>query len=149
MISKEETVKLAEECAERGYLCSESVLIALSKAIDVESEIIPRIATGFAAGVARTGQACGALTGAVMGLGLKFGRDEPISPPQGRVYWFSKLLVDAFRSEYGSSSCIGVLGLDLNNPADYETYKKREMWSTRCRELIRGATGLAYDILTR
>jgi C_GCAxxG_C_C family probable redox protein len=147
LLTKEETVKVAEECAEKGYLCSESVLIALSRALGVESEIIPRIATGFAAGMARTGQACGAFSGAVLGLGIKYGRDEPVTPPEGRVYWFSRALADDFRKNYGALTCEGVLGLDLDEPADYEEYRRCNMWANRCRDLIRGATGLAYDIL--
>ena len=147
LLTKEETLRTAEDCAERGYLCSESVLIALSRALGVESDIIPRVATGFAAGVARTGQICGAFSGAVMGLGIKYGRDEPITPPKGRVYWFSRDLAEDFLKNYGSLTCEGVLGLNIDEPADYEEYRSRNMWGTRCRGLISGATGLAYDIL--
>ncbi len=51
MITKDETVDLAASKAEDGWLCSEAVLQALAEALNVSSELIPRIATGFAAGI--------------------------------------------------------------------------------------------------
>ncbi len=50
MITKDETMDLAASKAEEGWLCSEAVLQALAEALNVSSELIPRIATGFAAG---------------------------------------------------------------------------------------------------
>ena len=61
MITKDETVDLAASKAEEGWLCSEAVLQALAEALNVSSELIPRIATGFAAGIGRSGEVCGAV----------------------------------------------------------------------------------------
>jgi hypothetical protein len=81
MLTKDETVNIAASHAEEEFLCSEAVLITLAECLGVESKLIPRIATGFGAGVGREGEVCGALSGAVMGLGLKFGREvSPVSP---------------------------------------------------------------------
>jgi C_GCAxxG_C_C family probable redox protein len=88
MLSKEEVVRRVAGYAEDDFLCSEAVLMALSECLGVSSEIIPRIATGFGAGVGRKGEVCGALLGGVMGLGLRFGRstaDE--GEGERRPYW--------------------------------------------------------------
>ena len=42
--------------------------------IETESDVIPRIAFGFAGGLGNTGSVCGAVIGAVMAIGLKQGR---------------------------------------------------------------------------
>jgi C_GCAxxG_C_C family probable redox protein len=149
MDEREETIRAAEGYAGDGFLCSEAVLLALSESIGVESELIPRIATGFAAGVARTGNVCGALSGAVMGLGLRYGRDTPETQPGRRPYWYSRMLAEAFEEAYGSVTCPGVLGLDIDDPDDYRRYTEEGVWATRCREVIKTATGLAYDFLQR
>jgi len=117
MEARESTVRAAEGYAEEGYLCSEAVLLALAESMGVESELIPRIATGFAAGVARTGNLCGALSGAVMGLGLRYGRDAPETEPGRRPYW------------------------------DYRRYSEENMWATKCREVIKTAARLAWDLI--
>lgn len=149
MDAREETVNAAEGYAAKGFLCSEAVLLALSESMGVESELIPRIATGFAAGVARTGNVCGALSGAIMGLGLRYGRDAPETEPGRRPYWYSRRLAEAFEMAIGSVTCPGVLGLDIDDPDDYRRYTEEDVWATKCREVIKTATGLAYDFLQR
>jgi hypothetical protein len=67
MLTKDEAVNLAASHAEAEFLCSEAVLMALAKCLGVESKLIPKIATGFGAGIGRQGEVCGALSGAVMG----------------------------------------------------------------------------------
>ncbi len=147
MKERESTVRAAEGHAADGYLCSEAVLLALAESLGVESELIPRISTGFAAGVARTGNLCGALSGAVMGLGLRYGRDTPETEPGRRPYWYGGRLAEAFEESYGSVTCPGVLGLNIGDPDDYRRYSEEDMWATKCREVIKTATGLAWDIL--
>lgn len=140
-------MKAAAAHAEKGFLCSEAVLLALSEAMGVECEHIPRIATGFAAGIARTGEVCGALSGAVMALGLVHGRDTPTAEPGRRPYWYSRRLAEAFKEAHGSATCPGILGLDIDDAQDYQRYRDADTWATKCREVIKTATCLAYDII--
>ncbi|MBN2335292.1 C_GCAxxG_C_C family protein [Candidatus Bathyarchaeota archaeon] len=148
MKTKEETIRAAAEHAANGFLCSEAVLLALSESMGAESDFIPRIATGFAAGIARNGEACGALTGAIMALGLMYGRDTPETEPGRRPYWFSRRLAEEFRRIHGGVRCPEVLKLNIDDPEDYKIYSEKGMWETTCRDAIRAATGLAYDIIS-
>jgi C_GCAxxG_C_C family probable redox protein len=148
MLSKDETVRLAAGYAGEGLLCSEAVLMALSECLGVSSEIIPRIATGFGAGIGREGEVCGALSGGVMGLGLRFGRST-VENEEGerRPYWFSTELGARFREQLGHVRCEDLLGLDLSRVEDVQAYHERGLWETICLEIIEVATGLACDIL--
>jgi C_GCAxxG_C_C family probable redox protein len=144
MLTREETVNLAKRYAEEGYLCSEAVLLALADCFGVESEIIPMIATGFGAGIARSGEVCGAFVGAIMGLGLLFGRNTTLRPTNRAVYWYARALTDAFNKEYGCLRCPDLLNLDIDK--DYEEYQSRGLWVNRSRVIIISVTGIAYDI---
>jgi len=147
MLSKEETLKLVGSYAEQGFLCSESCLMALTRCQGVENPLIPRIATGFGAGVGQSGEICGAITGAVMGLSIRYGRDkiEPIK--DRRPYWYSTELLKRFRKEYGELRCPALLGLDIAKPDDYEEFKKRNLWVHNCTKYILTTTGMAWDII--
>jgi len=150
MLSKDETMQLAADYAEQGFLCSESVLLALCKSLNVSSELVPRIATGFGAGIGRSGEVCGALSGGVMGLGLRFGRSTVDDvQDERRPYWFAQELVAQFKANFGHVRCRDLLGLDLSRAEDVRTYREQKMWDTRCRELIATTTGLAHDLLAR
>lgn len=148
MMQRSEIMALATSHADAGLLCSESVLLAISELLRVESELIPRIATGFGAGIGRKGEVCGALAGGVMGLGLAYGRSVPeTGEDDRRPYWFSARLAEAFRTRFGGLRCVDLLGLDLSRPEEIEEYHRRELWATRCREIISETAGLAHDLL--
>jgi len=150
MITKDETVDLAASKAEEGWLCSEAVLQALAEALNVSSELIPRVATGFAAGIGRSGEVCGAVSGAILGLGLKHGRNELKETPTGRrPHWYATELIQTIKKKHGTVTCAGVLGLDLRDPGDLETYYGLDHWNTTCRELIKETTALAWELLQR
>ncbi len=147
MLSREETISLAERYASQRWLCSESCLMALAGCQGVESPLIPRIATGFGAGVGRSGEVCGAVTGAVMGLSIRYGRDgiEPVG--DRRPYWYATQLLERFRAEHGEVRCPALLGLDLAKPAEYEEYRAKNLWRHKCTKYIIGATLIAWGIL--
>jgi len=150
MMTKEKTGGIAEEMAEEGWLCSEAVFKAIASAQGISSQFIPKIATGFAAGIGRSEEVCGAVSGAIMGLGLKYGRNSLEETPQGkRPYEYAAALIQEIKDRHGTATCAGVLGLNLMDPGDLETYNELDHWNTTCRELIKEATALAWDLLQR
>jgi C_GCAxxG_C_C family probable redox protein len=149
-ITRDEAVKLAENYAENNFLCSESVLMALAAAQGVKSSLIPRMATGFGAGVGRRGEICGALAGAVMGLGIQYGRDECGFTQGGkRPYWFSTELLDGFKEKHGNVRCFDLLELDLTTEHGNQEYNRLGHWQRTCRGFIKEATELAYDMMNK
>ncbi|MCX6648345.1 MAG: C-GCAxxG-C-C family protein [Candidatus Bathyarchaeota archaeon] len=147
MLSKEEALKLAESYADQRFLCSESCLMALAKCQGIESPLIPRIATGFGAGIGRCGETCGAVTGAVMGLSIMYGRDKVEPTKDRRPYWYATELLKRFKEEHGELTCPALLGLDIAKPADYDEYNKKNLWVNNCTKYIQSATGIAWDII--
>lgn len=62
--------------------CSQSVLLALQEGLGIGDLESFKVATVLSGGVARRGETCGALLGALMGLGLVSGREEIEDTPQ-------------------------------------------------------------------
>ncbi|MBS7619719.1 C_GCAxxG_C_C family protein [Candidatus Bathyarchaeota archaeon] len=148
-LSKEEAKRSAATHAEEGFLCSESVLMALAECLGVSSNLIPRMATGFGAGIGRRGEICGALSGAIMGVGLRFGRNQHIVHPNGkRPYWYASQLIDLFVETFGDSKCNNLIGLDLSRTEDLKKYREYNVWNTKCRNFIEIATEIAYDVIS-
>ncbi|MCB2171978.1 C-GCAxxG-C-C family protein [archaeon] len=145
-MNREEVVEQAISYADQGFLCVESVLKALADLNGLDSEYIPGIASGLAAGVARTSQICGAVSGAILGLGLWFGRSTPVAGDR-KPYWYSRLILDRWMGFHPSFNCTELLGVDLDNPEEYKVFDSEYMWKNKCKLYIREATGLAYDLL--
>jgi C_GCAxxG_C_C family probable redox protein len=114
------TTKLAIEIFDSGLTCTEAVAIAGMKRLGQQSDLIPRIATGFGGGLSRTKSVCGALTGGVLVLSAAFGRDKL---GDDRDVLVSK--VKGFRARFGSDNCFALTGLDFNDPAAQGIYRQR------------------------
>ncbi|MEE9189396.1 MAG: C-GCAxxG-C-C family protein, partial [Candidatus Neomarinimicrobiota bacterium] len=56
--------------------------MAVANNYKIQSDLIPKIATGFCGGMARTCGQCGALSGAIMSISLLTGRSEPADPKE-------------------------------------------------------------------
>ncbi|MDI6871725.1 MAG: C-GCAxxG-C-C family protein [Bacillota bacterium] len=126
-------VKWALAEFDRGYCCAEAVLMAGAKGLGLTSKLIPKVASGFCGGVSRTRSVCGAVSGAVIVLGLKYGRT---SLEDDRSALISKVqaLMAEFRKEFGSENCFDLTGLDFNTPEGREKY--RQEVHTQCRRYV-------------
>lgn len=147
MTDKEEVVESAKSYAARGFLCSEAVLLAISNWLAVRSELIPKIATGFGAGIGGCGSVCGAISGGVMALGLKFGRSDP-EKRERSSYWFASEFLHRFEREFGHAMCRELTGCDFATDAGRKKYANERLWETKCRKYIEAATAIAFDILS-
>jgi C_GCAxxG_C_C family probable redox protein len=145
-LSEDEAVEEVTKYVDQGFLCVEAVLKTLADAKGVESEYIPAIATGMAAGVGRTGQICGAVTGAILGLGLWFGRNKPVTSVR-KPYWYSRLFIENWMELHNDISCSGLLGLELDTPEDLTIFQERNFWEVKCRKYIVNAVKLAIYII--
>ena len=143
-MSISEVRKSAEESFASGLFCAESVVLAIAKAQGVESELLPKIATAFCSGMARSCGTCGALTGAIMGVSLVLGRstsNESVQP----AYTATQRLIQEFEKEFGGRDCHALLGgCDLNTPEGQAMFKEKKL-GERCLRF----TGKAAEIAAR
>jgi C_GCAxxG_C_C family probable redox protein len=136
--------KSAEESFASGLLCAESVVLAIAQAERVESELLPKVATAFCSGMARTCGTCGALTGAIMGVSLALGRSTAKDSVQPS-YTATQQLIQAFENEFGSRDCQVLLGgCDLNTPEGQAMFKDQKL-GRRCLQF----TGKAAELAAR
>jgi C_GCAxxG_C_C family probable redox protein len=99
-----------------GFFCAESVLLAIAESQGIQSDLIPKIATGFCSGISRTGGMCGAVSGAIMGINLVAGRSSP-SESIEPSYDLTRKLISHFERQYGSVNCRQLIGCDLATEA--------------------------------
>lgn len=135
----------AEELFSSGLYCAESVLAALARAQGVESELLPKIATAFCSGMARTCGTCGALTGGIMGVSLALGRSRPAESVQP-AYLATQRLIHDFEKEFGARDCNVLLGCDLGSPAGQAMFRERNL-GERCRRYTGTAAELAARVI--
>ena len=128
-----------------GFFCAESVLQALAESQDIQSELIPRIATGFCSGISRTGGMCGAVSGGIMGIGLVAGRNSPAESLE-LAYTLAQKLISAFEKQYGSVNCRQLMGCDLATESGQRYFMENDLME-RCLQYVEGATTLAISLI--
>jgi C_GCAxxG_C_C family probable redox protein len=141
----EEALQRSRELFRSGFYCAESVLLAIAESRGIRSDLIPRIATGFCSGISRNGGMCGALSGAIMGIGLAVGRDSP----QGSVepaYALVQELISRFEKQFGSANCRQLLGCDLATEAGQRQFVDKALIES-CLQYAEAATGMALALI--
>lgn len=128
-----------------GFYCAESVLLAMAEGLGVTSEFVPQVASGFCSGLARSGGQCGALSGAVIGLGLVHGRRDP-SQDLEPIYARVRSLLAGFRARFGATACLDLTGCDLGTTEGQRDFEQRRVIE-KCRDCVGEAARRAMDLL--
>jgi len=108
----EECTKYYNSGSTGGFNCAESTLYGLSKYLDIDSSLIPRIATLFGGGFGRNGQMCGSLIAGGMALSIIYGRDT-IDEERAPAYEAADRLLAKFKKQHKNLTCHEITGLDL------------------------------------
>jgi C_GCAxxG_C_C family probable redox protein len=120
-------------------------LLAVAEHLEIRSDIIPRIATGFCSGVARTGGLCGAVSGGIMAIGLALGRNAPadsIDPCYLAVHSF----LDRFSDQFQAITCLELTGVHLGTPEGQAGFREKGQFKN-CVNYAGEATRLVVEIL--
>ena len=128
-----------------GYRCAESVLMAVAESRNIQSDLIPRIATGFCGGVSHTNGTCGAVSGAIMAINLVKGRNDATESTEENYKAIQKF-IEGFQKQFHSIQCGELTGCDLRTEEGGKAFiagNKIEM----CLDFTEEATRLALHIL--
>ncbi len=112
----------------------------------IQSNIIPKIATGFCGGISRTCGMCGAVSGAIMALNIFYGRNMPNEPTDENYIAVRKFLGD-FEKRFGSSNCKELTGCDLGTKEGHDSFISSQKLIEQCKEYVEEATRMAVSII--
>lgn len=142
----------AIECFSKGFNCAQSVFSTYSSMFGINSVDALKIACGLGAGMGRLQKTCGAITGAVLLIGLKHGivREEDKSA-RGESKEITYDLVRKFTEEFkvlnGSTECRELLGCDLSTPEGLQFAKENNLFKLKCEKYVGDAAELIEKIL--
>ncbi len=147
-MSKNPHADKAAACFEEGFSCSQAVLATYSEMFGLNRERALKLSQAFGGGMARMGETCGALTGAFMVIGLKYGRiraeDEAA---RDKTYGLVLEFVRRFKARNGSIVCKELIGQDMSTPEGLKMAHDSQVIQTRCPGFIRAAAEILDEIL--
>lgn len=127
------------------FSCSQSVFSILAPEMGLSEGAALKIASAFGGGISRQGEVCGAVTGALMTLGLKYGSSKP--DEEDAIREASQELMHRFKEKNGTLLCRELLGYEIKFPEEREKAKESGVFSRVCPLLVQDATELAEEIM--
>ena len=100
--------------------------------------------------MARTGETCGAVTGALMVIGLNHAKTRKgDDDSRERSYALAQEFMDTFRERNGSLLCRGLLGVDVSTPEGMKMVREKDLFRTVCPKLVKDAGEILEATLSR
>jgi C_GCAxxG_C_C family probable redox protein len=130
-----------------GNNCAQSVLLSFAPDLDLSRESALRIAAGFGGGMGKLQGTCGAVTGAIMVLGLLQGKySENNESLKSETYSLVKKLDLRFKETFGTTSCADLTGCDLNTAEGSERFKTEKVMEKVCAACVSRAVEVVESI---
>lgn len=130
----------AVQLFENGYVCSQAVFAAFSSDFGVSKEDALKIGACFGSGM-RKAEVCGACTGALMALGLKYGDDKATSDEVCNRF------LDEFREANGSYICRDLLGCDISTEEGVNFARENNLFREFCPKMVESAAEIVEKLI--
>lgn len=133
---------------QNGFNCAQSVFVAFAPDLGLDEATALKVSTAFGGGMGRLGEACGAVTGALMALGLKYGRTskEDVAA-RDKTYALTQEFARRFKAHHGYLDCRDLVGCDPGTPEGQAFIKEHNLHSTLCTKLVRDAAEILEDMM--
>ena len=137
--------EIADKYFQEKYSCSQAILAAFGREYGLDEAMSLRVAAGFGSGMGGQGETCGALTGAYMVIGLRYGgRPEQ----KEKTYALVRKVTENFKNRNkGAVLCRELLGCDITGPSGIFWAKKAGLFQTVCRKAVRDAVAALEEVM--
>lgn len=133
-----------------SFNCAQSVFTTFGPELGLTEDDCLRIACAFGAGMGKQQHVCGAVTGALMVLGTKFGK--ALNDPESKkefTYTAAEEFLDRFKAKNGSINCKELLrGLNMNDPEELKKINELMLFETSCEKYIQDAVEITEKFIS-
>lgn len=150
----EQFKKIAEELSSTYgptyHGCAQIVTGTFMEILGISDELVLMAASCFAGGTKR-GLMCGAISGGLIVLGLKYGRrnlEDGIEAEEASLEPAMEL-VDRFMEAYHTTSCFELTGFDLGDPDQFQAFIDSEEANQKCTERVSRVCGWVAEIISK
>lgn len=120
-----------------GYNCAQSIFSTFGPLFGLDEDTCLKVACPFGGGMACLGNVCGAVSGALMVIGLFRGKGvDDDEDCKAHSYKMVRIFIDDFQSRHGSIVCRELIGFDLCKPEEYERAKNEGIFSQKCESYV-------------
>ena len=132
---------------DEGFSCSQAVFTAFCEDHGLDRNLGLKISQAFGGGMAHLGEACGAVTGAFMVIGLKHGRLKADDlAAKEKTYDLMRTFARRFKELHCSLTCRCLLGCDIGTEEGMKTAQEKNLFQTLCRNYVKDAAEIVESL---
>lgn len=127
--------------------CSQSVLETFASSFGMEIKEARRIAAAFAGGMGM-GAECGAVTGALMVIGMRYGKTRNKDPKADEeTFAKSAEFIKEFRARHNQLRCSALLGTNMSTPEGISKAERMGYFVSRCPHFVSSSVEILEKLL--
>jgi C_GCAxxG_C_C family probable redox protein len=131
-----------------GFNCAQAVFSTYAEKFGIDQTEALKISCGFGAGMGRRQEVCGAVSGAILLIGSKYGKTiREDNAANDLTYKLVRELSEKFIAKYGSISCKELLGCNLLTPEGQQFFKENNFRDLKCARYVHDVSELAEEML--
>ena len=139
--------ELSKQYFSQKFNCAQAVFVAFAHELGLSEEQALKLGACFGGGMCK-GEVCGACTGALMALGLKYGQsDVSDTESKKKTNDIAVEFLHLFKKENGSYICKELLGCDLATAEGKKYALDNQLFVTLCPKLVESATIIVEKLL--
>lgn len=131
----------------KGCNCAQSVLVSLAGECGIDEKTAMKLACPLGGGC-RSGDICGALSAALIAIGLVNGNDD-MNNKEAQQAAYAKYIefVKRFKDEFGDRTCRGLLGVDTSTPNGHQFMAEHPEAKEKCFAMIDGVIPMVKEVI--
>ncbi len=143
-------IEKAVEKFKGGLNCSQAIVATYGSALGLDEETAVKVAAAFGGGMGHTGKMCGAITGAMMVIGLHCNKDAcSTAQAKARSYALASELIKTFQTRHVYTNCKDLIGQDLSTDEGMRTAREDDLFGTLCAAFVYSAAKILEELLDR
>jgi C_GCAxxG_C_C family probable redox protein len=132
----------------KGFNCSQAIFTAFNEDNGTSEETALKLSCGFGAGCGRLGLTCGAVSGAFMVIGMKYGKfREDDNAAKEKTYAKVCEFTQRFIDRNKSINCTELLGCNLGTSEGMEKAHKEGFIAKICPRLVQEAAEILSSVI--
>jgi len=129
-----------------GHNCCQAVVMTMGEQYGIDPEISKRMGRAFGGGMGRLGLVCGAVSGALMAIGLALESTHDERATRLKANELTREFIQRFIDRYDTILCKELLGADMLTEAGKEKIEKEKLFDTFCPKLVRSAVEILQEL---
>jgi len=131
----------------KGHNCAQAVVAAFARDCGIDEKTFVRMVSALGGGLAGKGETCGAVTGALLIVGLRYGSPYAINVfAKKKCYAYARKFIDGFIARHGTSMCKELLRCDISDTEGVAFARKNKLFEKNCPDFVKTAVALLESL---